>query len=217
MSIKVNLKIFLFAIIFYLTKQIHIYAIIMLFAFCHEMGHLLCGLILGLKPKALKIMPLGVCIEFEVLPEEYNVKIVKANKLQVKKMCIALAGPITNVIIVLITIVFRGQIQDVICQEIVYSNILIAIFNLLPIYPLDGARVIKAFIHILKGRKASQDIINIISNVTVIMITMLSSVAIYYYRNVAILFVIVYLWSIVIIENRKYNIKKRIDKIIENS
>lgn len=58
MTINVNLKIFLFALIFYLTKQIEIYVILMLFALVHEIGHLICGIMLGLKPKSLKIMPL---------------------------------------------------------------------------------------------------------------------------------------------------------------
>ena len=69
----------------------------------------------------------------------------------------------------------------------------------------------------LKGRKVSQAIINKVSNVTIILLTMLSSIAIYYYKNIAILLVIVYLWGVVVVENRKYRVKKRIDKIIENS
>ena len=77
MNLKINLNIFLFAIIFYVTKQIHIYAMLMIFAFLHEMGHLICGIAMGLKPKALKVMPLGVSVEFEVLPKEYNKKISK--------------------------------------------------------------------------------------------------------------------------------------------
>ena len=60
MSIKVNLRIFLFALIFYLTKQIHIYVLLMIFATIHELGHLLCGLVLGLKPKSLHIMPFRI-------------------------------------------------------------------------------------------------------------------------------------------------------------
>lgn len=217
MSIKVNLKIFLFAIIFYLTKQIHIYVLLMLFAFFHEMGHLLCGIIMGLKPKALKIMPLGLSVEFKILPEEYNKKIAKANRLEIRKMWIALAGPLTNVIIIAFTMLFKNDIDKLLYQEIIYSNLLIIMFNLLPIYPLDGARIVKAWIRMLKGRKKSMDLTNYISNTTMVLITMISSIAIYYYKNIAILFIIMYLWSIVIIENKRYHLKKRIDKMIQNS
>ncbi len=60
MKVKINLQIFAFAIIFYLTKQIRIYTILMLFAFIHELGHLIAGIILGLKVKNNNIMPFGV-------------------------------------------------------------------------------------------------------------------------------------------------------------
>lgn len=217
MSLKINLNLFLFAIIFYFTKQIHLYAMLMVFAFLHEMGHLICGIFMGLKPKTLKIKPLGLSVEFEVLPKEYNQKIAKGNILQIKKMCIALAGPMTNIIIMVITIVFGQKLEIAIYQEIIYANLLIALFNLLPIHPLDGGRVLKACFHIIKGRKKSIELTNYISNTTMILFTMLSSVAIYYYKNIAILFIIIYLWSMVIIENRRYHLQKRIYKIIENS
>lgn len=210
MNIKINLKIFLFAMIFYLTKQIHIYALLMLFAFCHEMGHLLCGIFMGLKPKSLKIMPMGLSIEFEI----YNKNIKE--KLQTKKIWIAIAGPITNVLIIFITIIFGKNIETILYEEIIYSNILIAIFNLLPIYPLDGGRILKETIHIIKGRKRAIKLTNYISNISMILLTFASSIAIYYYKNLAILFIIAYLWCIIFIENKRYNLKKRIYKIIEN-
>lgn len=216
MSIKINLKIFLFAIIFYLTKQIHIYAMLMIFAFCHEMGHLLFGLLLGLKPKSLKIMPMGLSIEFQVSKEEYNKKIEKATKFQVNKIWIAIAGPLTNFLIILITGIIKQKIPNI-YQEVVYANVLIGIFNLLPIYPLDGARIIKAILHIKKGARKANYMTNMISNISMVLLTMFASIAIYYYKNVAILFVIAYLWSVVIIENRRYRLLKRIDKILENA
>lgn len=210
MNIKINLKVFLFAIIFYFTKQIHIYALLMLFAFCHEMGHLLCGIFMGLKPKSLKIMPMGLSIEFEVYSK--NIK----DKLQLKKIWIALAGPITNIIIILITVIFNKNIETILYGEIIYSNLLIAIFNLLPIYPLDGGRILKEVIHIIKGRKKAIELTNYISNVSMVILTFVSSIAIYYYKNMAILFIIAYLWGMIFIENKRYNLKKRIYKIIEN-
>lgn len=64
MSIKIDLKIFLFGILFFLTRQIEIYVAIMFFAFLHEIGHLSTGLVLGFKPKSIAITPfrLSNCI-----------------------------------------------------------------------------------------------------------------------------------------------------------
>ena len=45
MRFRIDLKIFIFLIIFYFTRQIEIYSILMLFALIHELGHLLAGLL----------------------------------------------------------------------------------------------------------------------------------------------------------------------------
>lgn len=217
MTIKVNLKIFLFLAIFYITKQIQIYAVLMFFAFLHEMGHLICGVVLGLKPKSLKIMPMGLSIEFQTRPEDYNKKIKKANLLAIKQMWIAMAGPFTNFAIVVITTLVAKKIWIPFYEEIVYANLLIAFFNLFPIYPLDGGRILYHMVHILKGKRKSIELTNQISNLSIIVLTAIGSVAIYYYKNIAILFIICYLWGLIIIENRRYTIKNRIYKIIENS
>lgn len=212
MSIKVNLKIFLFAILFYFTKQIQIYAMLMIFAIIHEFGHLICGLVLGLKPKSLKIMPLGFAIEFKISTQQYNKKIMQGNILELKKLAISLAGPITNFIIVLICLVLKSKVD---VGYIIYSNILIGLFNLLPIYPLDGGRCIKSIMYILKGKKISMKYTNEISNLCIVILTAMSSILIYYYKNIAILFIIMYLWGLVINENKKYNTKMRLYKVID--
>ena len=64
MKFRIDLKIFIFLIIFYFTKQIEIYSILMLFALVHELGHLLAGLLVGMKPEKLELMPFGVAISF---------------------------------------------------------------------------------------------------------------------------------------------------------
>ena len=51
MVFRIDLKIFVLAIILYFTKQIKIYIIIMLFGLLHELSHLFMGLILNLRVK----------------------------------------------------------------------------------------------------------------------------------------------------------------------
>lgn len=46
MHIKIDLKIFLFALIFLLMKKIEMYALIMMFALIHEFGHIIMAIIL---------------------------------------------------------------------------------------------------------------------------------------------------------------------------
>lgn len=211
MSIKLNLYVFLFIILFIITNQIEIYALIMIFALIHELAHLICGLVLGFKASTLKIKPLGFAIEFNIKIEDYNKKILKSNILSVKKIIIALAGPLVNIIIVIFGIVNKIDVN------IIYSNLLLAIFNFLPIYPLDGGRILKNIFKILYGNKRANTYINTISNVIVIALTMLSSILIIVYKNIAIFLIIIALWSLTIKENKRYFTYNKIYKTIDKN
>lgn len=205
MQITINLQIFLFIILFLLTKQIELYALIMFFALIHECGHIFAGLILKLKPKKLDIMPLGLAVTFE----SYGYK----KLVETKKILIALAGPLTNILICVIALFIH--IDPNLKQTIIYSNILVALFNLIPIYPLDGGRILKGLIKLkYKNNIIADSIVNKISNILAILFTAISSILILYLKNIAILFIIIYLWIIVIRENKRFNIKKKVNNII---
>lgn len=215
MRFRIDLKIFILLILFYFTKQIKLYAFIMIFALIHELGHLLAGILLGMKPEKLEIMPLGVSIGFKIYPKEYNKKIKKGNMLEIKKIIVAMAGPITNFIIILIT--YNINLEVVKSFIIIYTNILIMIFNLLPIYPLDGGRILKGIIHINKGKRKAEKYINYISKITTIIITAISSILILYIQNISIFLIDIYIWYLIIKEDSKYKRRKEIyQKILEN-
>ena len=99
-------------------------------------------------------MPFGVAISFKIKPEEYNKKIKKGNQLEIKKILVALAGPITNFIV--IVIILNLNIELFKALTIIYTNFLIVIFNLLPIYPLDGGRILKGILHINIGKQKAE-------------------------------------------------------------
>ena len=146
MRFRIDLKIFAFIILFVITRQIEIYSLIMGFAIIHELTHMLVGIILGFKPEKLELNPLGLSLAFKPNYEDYNLKIKNANAFEVKKIIVALAGPMINLIIAIITGFITTQSK--ITNLIFYANLLIAIFNLLPIYPLDGGRILQGILHI---------------------------------------------------------------------
>ena len=210
MKIRLHLKIFIFIAIFILTRQLEIYGILMLFALLHELGHMLVGIILGFKPNSIEIMPFGLSIAFESKADNYNKKIKNGTLLTLKKIIIAASGPITNCIFILLFSIFDLYFFGIDRELILYANILIAIFNLIPIYPLDGGRIVKGILHIMYGRKEAYKYINIISNICISVLTAISSIVILYLKNIAILFILAYLWYLVISENKKYKNKKEI-------
>lgn len=219
MSIKIDLKIFLFLVIFLITRQIEIYVLLMFFALIHEFGHFFMGLALGLKPETLTVIPTGFSISFKTKCENYNVKIKNGNLLAIKQIIIAIAGPLINILIIFVCYIYNlttnyTTIFNTPIEAIIYANILIFIFNMLPIYPLDGGRIFKEIIHIFLGLKNSYILTNQISNIITILLTALSSIYILIYKNIAILFILTYLWIILIRENKIFNKKMNILKLI---
>lgn len=215
MRFRIDLKIFLFAILFYFTKQIEVYSMVMLFAILHEFGHLLAGLLLGMKPEKMEIMPYGVSISFKLTPKDYNKKIKRGNQLELKKIIVALAGPITNVMIMII--VLQMNLNVVLSLMILYANLLLILFNLLPIYPLDGGRVIKGILHICLGKVKAEKYTNHISFVTLLVVTFISSIVIYQAENIAIFLIVLVVWGIFIREDRIYAKKNKIYKLMEKT
>ena len=217
MQIKVDLKVFLFFLIFLITRNIKIYSILMLFALIHELGHLVFGLFLGFKPEKMTILPYGLKISFKTKSNDFNKKLKKGNLLSIKKIVLALGGPITNIICIIITLIINENIyiERSLCENIIYANLLIAIFNMFPIYPLDGGRIVKETIHIFLGIRNSYRYTQLISEITLYIITMLSSALILYYKNIAIFIIVVYLWFIVYKNKKEIANKEKIYKSIE--
>ena len=78
------------------------------------------------------------------------------------------------------------DLNEITREIIIYSNILIILFNLLPIYPLDGGRIIKGILYIFKGRNFSNSVTNKIANIGAILLTFAGSIAVYYFKNIQI-------------------------------
>lgn len=190
-QVKLDLKILFFLLIFHFTGQIKIYILLMIFAFIHEMGHLAIGMILGYKLHIFEIKPIGFSIVFHE-KEENSRKLWKVN---VKQILIILAGPLTNIAIAIGTYLLNAK------EEIIYANLVIAFVNLLPIYPLDGGRIIKNVMEICFGNKKSKLYIYRISWITMIMILAVSSFVVLKVRNFALLMMILYMFFVQIKTN----------------
>ena len=190
MKFRIDLKILFFLILFFFTGQIKIYLIVMFFALLHEIMHLLIGVILGFKSQKIEMMPFGFFIDLKPKQEDYKTKVIKYNK--------AMAGPIFNLLMVILF--EKLNIEKTTKDLIIYSNFFIFIFNLIPIYPLDGGRILKSFLRIFYGKKTADNNIKIIASTVISILTFVGSIAILYYKNIAIFFILIYLWFLVLKE-----------------
>ena len=115
-----------------------------------------------------------------------------------------------NLIFIILFVIFGVN------SELIYVNILIFLFNMITIYPLDGGRILKYILCFFVGRFKALRITNILSNLTAIILTIFIFVLSIYFKNIAYVFMNIYILIILIVENKKYRIKKQMYKILEN-
>ena len=200
MKFRIDLKILFFLSLFLITGQIKIYLIIMTFAFLHEIVHILIGTILGFRLQEFELMPFGFCARLKPNIKDYKIK--KSNIIEIKKVIIAISGPFLNFLLTIF-------LKDIFA----YSNLIIFILNLIPIYPLDGGRIVKSLCKIFFENKKTDKVVNLLANIIIILLTIIGSILILYLKNIAIVLILIYLWELVIRENRRFEIKQKISKI----
>lgn len=123
----------------------------------HELGHALAARRYGIGTRSILLLPIGGVANLERMPEKPTQELV-----------IAIAGPLVNVVIAIVLLplallinsngagdLLGGQAMvnnirepgiDNLVTFLVAMNVMLVIFNLLPAFPMDGGRVLRAFL-----------------------------------------------------------------------
>jgi Zn-dependent protease/CBS domain-containing protein len=116
----------------------------------HELGHSLAAIGYGIPVKDITLLPIGGVARLERMPEK-----------PLHELVVALAGPAVNVVLAVILlplVAVLALMQDAplsvsllmqpgllgLLVFLLTANISLAIFNMLPAFPLDGGRVLRA-------------------------------------------------------------------------
>ena len=209
MHIKFDFKVILFVLFFFILGFEKLYLLFLIFAIIHELSHMVIGILLGFEPSKIQIMPFGAYINFKIDIKSYNTKILKGTICSLKKLFVSLAGPLANIVIAIIFYMKSGYIV------ITYINILLATFNLLPIYPLDGGRILKQTLIILLGRRKALKYTNLLSNIFLFIILIISIIFCIITKSLIILLTLFYLVYIRKKEDEIYRLKEKAYNILE--
>lgn len=118
----------------------------------HEFGHIFTARAFGIPTPDVTLLPIGGVARLERIPEEPR-----------EEFLIAIAGPLVNVVIALVLMAFAGadlqsshlaaveSARVSMIDRLASVNLFLALFNMIPAFPMDGGRVLRALLAIRLG------------------------------------------------------------------
>jgi len=118
----------------------------------HEFGHIFTARAFGVATPDVTLLPIGGVARLERIPEDPR-----------QELLIAVAGPAVNVVIAAALLVFFGAHPDSgnlaaidstrvsLVDRLAAVNLFLALFNMIPAFPMDGGRVLRALLAIRLG------------------------------------------------------------------
>lgn len=148
--IELHITFLLLLLIFSIFGFIPLLVIVLLFAsvLVHELAHSLVGRHYGAKIKKITLLPIGGVSQMEAIPKGHE-------------FAIAVIGPLTSIALGAVLFLFGylfelnmyfdlnwvelTSLRDIV-RIVMSLNFLLGLFNIIPAFPMDGGRVLRAFL-----------------------------------------------------------------------
>lgn len=116
----------------------------------HEFGHIAMARRFGIRTPEVILSPIGGIASMERIPEQPK-----------QELLVAIAGPLVNVVIALLLMAIfgigfssyttAGFETATLAQRLFIVNVTLVLFNLIPAFPMDGGRVLRAVLAMNMG------------------------------------------------------------------
>ena len=135
--------------------------IVLLFAcvLAHEFGHIFTARAFGVATPDVTLLPIGGVARLERIPEKPG-----------EEFLVAIAGPLVNVVIAIVLIAVTPthisaehfaameSAKVSMIDRLAEVNLFLAVFNMIPAFPMDGGRVLRALLAIRLGHVRATEI-----------------------------------------------------------
>lgn len=133
--------------------------IIFLCVLLHELGHVFAARRYGIQTSDVTLWPFGGIASMERMPDKPS-----------EELIVALAGPAVNVVIAAVLLLWLGPQLDAeslasiedpavsLAAKVAGANIILVIFNMIPAFPMDGGRVLRALLSMRMGNARATEL-----------------------------------------------------------
>lgn len=116
-----------------MTQQVVFTVLLFGLVVLHELGHAMAARAFGIRTHDILLLPVGGMARLERPPATPQQEIL-----------VALAGPAVNMALATLLVPLAALAGHGLIEQLLWANVSLALFNLIPAFPMDGGRVLRA-------------------------------------------------------------------------